>query len=239
MNSGGKQAKGFTLIELLTVIAIIGILASILIPVVGQVRASAHRAQCASNLRQIGTALRMYADDNDGWLPGTAHISLEDSWILSLSDYLDGVDEVRICPADPRAERMRQVDYATSYVMNDLIFTVGLDEMDQPIREDFRRLDDLMTPTQTKLAFIESDRRGISISDDHTHANNWANNWRAVINDIAPDRHRSGQPIEDRTHGTANYLYADGHVKNIAAGEIRRRIEAGQNIALPPEARDP
>lgn len=67
MNSRIRNA--FTLIELLTVIAIIGILAAILIPVVGQVRDQARRASCASNLRQCGFAVNTYALDNDGRLP--------------------------------------------------------------------------------------------------------------------------------------------------------------------------
>ncbi|MDR1281760.1 MAG: DUF1559 domain-containing protein [Opitutaceae bacterium] len=59
----------FTLIELLTVIAIIGILAAIIIPTVGKVRQTARQAQSASNLRQIGLALNMAADDNRDRFP--------------------------------------------------------------------------------------------------------------------------------------------------------------------------
>lgn len=59
----------FTLIELLTVIAIIGILAAILIPVVGQVRESARTSQCVVHLRDLGTAVQLYAQDNHDMVP--------------------------------------------------------------------------------------------------------------------------------------------------------------------------
>ncbi len=65
----GRESRGFTLIELLTVIAIIGILAAILIPVVGAVRESARASACTSNMRQIGQGLLMYVSDNEGKAP--------------------------------------------------------------------------------------------------------------------------------------------------------------------------
>jgi prepilin-type N-terminal cleavage/methylation domain len=65
--------RAFTLIELLTVIAIIGILAAIILATLGQVRRSADRAGCASNLRQIGFAVQLYVQDNKGRLPGPCY----------------------------------------------------------------------------------------------------------------------------------------------------------------------
>jgi prepilin-type N-terminal cleavage/methylation domain-containing protein len=63
-----KSRTAFTLIELLTVIAIIGILAAILIPVVGRVRESAWSAVCKSNLRQWHSAMVLHMNDHDGTL---------------------------------------------------------------------------------------------------------------------------------------------------------------------------
>jgi general secretion pathway protein G len=63
--------SAFTLIELLTVIAIIGILAAIIIPVTGRVRESARTAQCASNMRQLAQSMLLHAEDNKGVLPAT------------------------------------------------------------------------------------------------------------------------------------------------------------------------
>jgi prepilin-type N-terminal cleavage/methylation domain-containing protein/prepilin-type processing-associated H-X9-DG protein len=64
------HGRAFTLIELLTVITIIGILAAIIIPTVGKVRETARRAQCTSNLRQVGMAIIAYTGDNKDRLPG-------------------------------------------------------------------------------------------------------------------------------------------------------------------------
>jgi prepilin-type N-terminal cleavage/methylation domain-containing protein len=66
MNPQRVTPRGFTLIELLTVIAIIGILASIIIPVVGKVRLSAQTAKSVSNLRQLQLANISHAADNKG-----------------------------------------------------------------------------------------------------------------------------------------------------------------------------
>jgi len=67
--SRARQARAFTLIELLVVIAIIAILAAILFPVFAQAREKARQATCVSNLKQLGTACTMYAQDYDESYP--------------------------------------------------------------------------------------------------------------------------------------------------------------------------
>src|SRR5690625_4445855 len=103
------KAKAFTLIELLTVIAIIGILAAILIPVVGKVRSQAHTARCVSNLREIGAASVAYSVDNRDRLPEAGHASLphrmtggdgRDMVEDFVIPYLADRDEMMFCPGE-------------------------------------------------------------------------------------------------------------------------------------------
>jgi len=111
-----RKRQGFTLIELLVVIAVIAILAAILFPVFAQAREKARQATCFSNLKQIGTAMMMYAQDSDEyvtqlWQYGRdANIPDADHsiyWHVLLQPYIKNY-RVFVCPSCDREKSKPQ-----------------------------------------------------------------------------------------------------------------------------------
>jgi prepilin-type N-terminal cleavage/methylation domain-containing protein/prepilin-type processing-associated H-X9-DG protein len=110
-----QETTGFTLIELLVVIAVIAIIAAILFPVFAQVREKARQSSCASNLKQIGTALAMYAQDYDETMPATVSAppinggnDTNMPFDRQLATYVKN-DQVYACPSDGVP---RSIDFA-------------------------------------------------------------------------------------------------------------------------------
>lgn len=98
------RRNGFTLIELLVVIAIIAILAAILFPVFAKAREKARQAACLNNVKQLGLAIMMYAQDHDetsvplsqGGYNGNPRVS----WEAMLQPYMKNLN-ILVCPSKP------------------------------------------------------------------------------------------------------------------------------------------
>jgi prepilin-type N-terminal cleavage/methylation domain-containing protein/prepilin-type processing-associated H-X9-DG protein len=105
-----KKRLAFTLIELLVVIAIIAILAALLLPALAKAKEKAQKAQCLSNLHQVGLALLMYANENNDYIP-RADAANTHVWWKVLTPELGGrhtndVERMKVykCPAFPNKE---------------------------------------------------------------------------------------------------------------------------------------
>ncbi|MFA6287059.1 MAG: prepilin-type N-terminal cleavage/methylation domain-containing protein [Opitutaceae bacterium] len=86
-----RRSPGFTLVELLAVLAIVGVLAGILIPLVSMSRNSARASVCAGNLREMGHAFLLYAGDHKNNLPkavGNSTLWPNTYWMWQLYPYL-------------------------------------------------------------------------------------------------------------------------------------------------------
>ncbi len=231
-----NERRGFTLLEVLlavTVCAVIGVLGLMAGRGIYQ---RAQQVRCASNLRQIGVAIQGYAQDHQGQFPLTTHTvdasSAELAWIYSLAEYLADVDDVRICPADPKGEdRLR--DKGSSYLLNSYLTVPQVDPFGRSLG-GYTNANLLPSPETTALAFPINFARGTGGGNDHTHSDAWRN-WDAVRRDIQPDCFGGGNA--DGQKGSANYLFADGHVEAIQAETLHGWVGAGYNFADPTATR--
>jgi len=204
------SSSAFTLLELLAVIAVLGLLAAILLPVIGKIAESSKSAACMNNLRQLGTAVFMYVGEHNGQFPdiGTPTATNTNAsglqWDYQIMPYL-GVDvnapgtnwrnagekSVFRCPgalvstAFPARSR--------SYSFNRRI-TRGTDPTD-------RRPSSLLRPSETLLIAEIEFPEG---SNQSTVLGGGTNNAM----DIQPT-HLS---FAYRHRGHTNILFADGHV---------------------------
>src|SRR3954467_12426416 len=146
------KRTAMTLVELLVVMAIIGLLVSMLLPAVQAARESARMASCKNNMRQIGLAVLQFCDLHKGQVPDWYHTGTGGtSWIYTLADHLENVDEIRLCPDDFLLFERRYMK-STSYVLNDYL-------VEKNVVGAVRNRDKLLASSRTTVIFEGFDRR--------------------------------------------------------------------------------
>ena len=216
-----QKFSAFTLIELLVVIAIIAILAAILFPVFARARENARRASCQSNLKQIGLGIMQYSQDYDEhWLPIRVDPSAPNSykdpnifhWAEIIQPYLKST-QIYKCPSAP-------FDIALNYTYNSGLSTRAAGGLTW----DGRLLSAVPLPAQTPVLIdaigpatnVETSWDTYGMQRSYWFAtNNYSGGYGWLLSNQTFTLGVDGRAAADRHLETANYLFADGHVKSL------------------------
>ena len=218
-----RHTRAFTLVELLVVIGIVAVLIAILLPVLGKARAQANRVACLSNIKQLGAAILMYCNDNDGYFPtcawwdeGLAYKPYPEDWVhwqanRSLDDsaiakYVGRGEQLKNllrCPADRFDGRKPrngitpgQGPYLYSYAMN---FGAASNLRVYPGR-------------RTKITQWRAPARKLLLTENCEPAN-FAPVWGS--NQLAP-RHGTGRSGGQVIATRASMLFFDQHAESVS-----------------------
>ncbi|EDM25638.1 hypothetical protein LNTAR_25130 [Lentisphaera araneosa HTCC2155] len=226
--SNRRLTTRFTLIEILVVVAIIGILASFLLPTLSKARKKARIAVCTSNQKQINSALLMFTDDNDGYVPkpsGNPDVSWDDhlsgydgretltdaqktARSLAKSTFGDDYGQLYRCPLfEDTTTANVEMSYATSRFTapepNTQWFT-GQGVMGFGYAAN---LSDVTVPNESIMLF------------DYNRSSNFTRMGRNVDNVVRATDLRNFETLQSdgmmHDFYEVNYLFVDGHVESL------------------------
>jgi prepilin-type N-terminal cleavage/methylation domain-containing protein/prepilin-type processing-associated H-X9-DG protein len=209
--------RGFSLVELLVVIGIIAVLVSILLPAVNRARQQAVAVDCASQLRQLGTALSIYAENNKGMYPtwsgwqvapnsgGGDDDNLELAWTEKLEPYYVKADSsIYNCKAFPELYRVNYFLAARWTYLRDV--AQGWTGQNRPLRRsDVRNAAEYVMSGDCTQASLYPPAFGTAAGKTQDDFDKDDASQEAIV-------FRGGAGGLNMHRGGNNVLFGDGHV---------------------------
>lgn len=208
-----RREQAYSLIELLTALAVVSVLSGVLLPAFAAAREKGRQGGCLSNLRQVGLACLLYAEDFDQTLPTHAaqHRKGRSPWMVAIRPYATSAELLR-CPSD--ASDWRAVDpyyrvrRQSSYLFSFYLYDCGAEPGAPAGSCGYHTLARIPRPAETVM-FAEQ-RTGTTqtaLVGDHFHA------YAFKPNPLCRREEPGSHLATTRHHGSANYAFVDGHVR--------------------------
>ena len=237
-----SNSRAFTLVELLTVIAVIGILAAILIPAVSSIRLKSVDTKGESNIRQVGLAYLLAAQDNKGVLPSIYGATNSETWSRQVNsillqaeaeDYPGGWSKSLLDPSAIARDVIAEDNRAKYHFAPLGAITRGNGNKGKGAApKALRSYNRLIQHNHPQRQILLADA-GVSSPEEspwgdilHGESFSWSGAWSGKI-----DQGEANEPIDPGENvggdirwmdGKAKFFFLDGHVERLAQDEVHQ-----------------